>query len=157
MKKTGLVYVLIMAMAMMLMVSCSHRNVVTTPVFKMAIAEIEVEAPKPATVTDIRENIMFKYDSSVIEKLEMEKVEAIAGLMAKYFDTTLALKGYASSEGEADYNGKLSLERAEAVKSELLSMGVAEDRILVLGHGETNIFGKLLDLNRRVLVLSMDE
>jgi outer membrane protein OmpA-like peptidoglycan-associated protein len=157
MKKSGLVYVLILVVVMMLMVSCSYRNVVTTPIFKMTIAEVKAEIPEPATVTDIRESIMFKYDSSVIEAIEMKKVEEIAGVMALYPDTTLALKGYASSEGKSDYNGELSLKRAEAVKSELLSMGVAEDRILVLGNGETNEFGELLELNRRVLVLSMDE
>lgn len=155
--KTSLIYGLILVMVSMLAISCSQRKLVTTPVFKMTIAEVKVAAPEPATVTDIRESIMFKYDSSVIEEIEMKKVEEIAGVMALYSDTDLVLKGYASSEGTTEYNTELSLARAEVVKAELLSLGVSEDRILILGHGATNEFGELLDLNRRVLVLSMDE
>ena len=44
--------------------------------------------------------------------------------------------GHTDSIGSAEYNQKLSLRRAEAVKSYLVSKGVAASRIFVEGKGE---------------------
>ena len=77
--------------------------------------------------------------------------------MAEYPDTALILDGYASEEGASDYNLDLSQDRADSVKAALIEKGVDADRIVnAVGQGEATVFGDLLKLNRRVMVLSVD-
>ena len=159
MKKINFIYVLILAMVTMLAFSCTpYRKVVTTPVVpEITIVEKEVIVIEPETVVQIKENIMFDYDSSVIDTIQMDKVDIIVGLMKLYPDTLIVLKGYASSEGDFEYNVKLSLARAVSVKTELMNQNIEEERIDIIGIGATSLFGELLDLNRRVLILNISE
>ena len=159
MKKINFIYVLILAMVTMLAFSCTpYRKVVTTPVVpEITIVEKEVIVIEPETVVQIKENIMFDYDSSIIDTIQMDKVDIIVGLMKLYPDTLIVLKGYASSEGDFEYNVKLSLARAVSVKTELMNQNIEEERIDIIGIGATSLFGELLDLNRRVLILNISE
>ena len=51
---------------------------------------------------------------------------------------TVELSGYASSEGTAAHNMRLSKDRANSVKTYLVNSGVEARRIKVKGMGETN-------------------
>ncbi len=159
MRSFKLCSILVAIVVMMAFTACNKR-VVTTPVVEpipeITIMEKVVVLPDPPiTVTKIRENIMFDYDSAVISTLEMVKVEKVEDLLNSYPDTMIILKGYASSEGGFKYNVKLSLKRAAAVKSALVGKNIAEDRINIVGIGSTKLFGDLLNLNRRVLILDV--
>jgi len=158
MKSFKLCSILIVVILMMTITSCvPYRKVVTTPVVpEITIMEKEVVLPEPlVTVVKIRENIMFDYDSDVIDSIQMVIVEEVANILSLYEDTMVVLKGYASSEGGFEYNKELALSRAKAVKAELLDRGIEEDRIDILGVGATKIFGDLLNLNRRVFILDV--
>ena len=48
------------------------------------------------------------------------------------------IQGYTDNVGSSSYNKKLSLKRAEAVKSFLISKGVSADRLTAAGMGEAN-------------------
>jgi len=159
MKSFKLCSILIVIAIMMAVTACNKR-VVTTPVVdpipEVIIMEKTVVLPEPpVTVTKIRENVMFDYDSSVISTLEIVKIEKVKDLLNSYPDTVIILKGYASSEGGFEYNVKLSLARAVAVKAALVERDIAEDRIDIVGIGSTKLFGELLNLNRRVLILDV--
>ena len=123
-------------------------------------AASEVEAPEPVVVVKkvvkIRQPIMFPFDSSEITDAEMVKVDTLANLLTENPDTNVVINGFASSEGPEDYNQSLSEERAVAVQSALIGKGIADDRIDVVGKGETGIFGELLKLNRRAIVLDVE-
>lgn len=56
-------------------------------------------------------------------------------------NTVVYVTGYASEEGNATYNEKLSLRRSEAVKTYLVNKGVAADKIVTAGAGATTKFG----------------
>ena len=59
--------------------------------------------------------------------------------------------GYASQEGDSEYNSQLSLKRAEVVKKELVDMGVNSEQLFVVGKGETTQFSEeCLEMNRVV-------
>ena len=47
--------------------------------------------------------------------------------------------GHTDTKGEHDYNLKLSLKRAEAVKQLLLNLGISEKNISILGKGENEL------------------
>lgn len=59
--------------------------------------------------------------------------------------------GYASCDGTGDHNLQLSCDRAEAVKTELISMGVGTP-IQTLAHGETDEFGPRPVDNHKVII-----
>ena len=51
------------------------------------------------------------------------------------------IEGYASADGEEDYNVDLSVKRAEAVLEHLIGIGVPSTRLEVQGYGEENPIG----------------
>ena len=110
-----------------------------------------------SVVVQIKEQVMFDWDSYVIRADQMDLINRIAATMLANPDLTLVLEGYASVEGDTDYNLKLSQIRAKAVKSMLMLSQVPEENIKsAIGNGETDIYGDLLENNRRVMVLSVD-
>ena len=56
--------------------------------------------------------------------------------VAKDNDVKVVVTGYADSNtGSADYNRRLSEQRAEAVAAELVKLGIARDRIETVAAG----------------------
>jgi outer membrane protein OmpA-like peptidoglycan-associated protein len=134
----------------------TSNQIQTAPCEVATVDEVPVVIAK-ATKIKILEPVMFDWDKSVIRADQEDVLNKVAALMAEYPDTALVLDGYASEECATDYNLALSQDRADAVKSALIMKGVDADRIVnVVGQGEATVFGDLLKLNRRVMVLSVD-
>ncbi len=76
-----------------------------------------------------------------------------AWLLAGGTDDIL-IHGYASTDGEQDDNWTLSCNRAEAVRTELLRLGIPAVRINVDAHGESTDFGAGAAVNRHAVVSS---
>ncbi len=116
------------------------------------------EAPKPKmkTVT-ILLNVEFALNSSEVTAIYGDQLDVIAAGMKAHDDIELVLEGHTDSLGSADYNQKLSLRRAEAVKMILAEdYGISLDRISTLGYGEskpiaTNETSEGRSQNRRVI------
>jgi outer membrane protein OmpA-like peptidoglycan-associated protein len=62
----------------------------------------------------------------------------LAALMVAHPNAKVRLEAFTDSSGSAELNQKLSQERADAVKSELIEKGVAADRIEATGMGNKN-------------------
>ncbi len=83
--------------------------------------------------------VTFKQGSSVIEKLQYANIEKTAEYLKKNDNAKIQIVGYASTEGSAKLNQKLSEARAEAVKHALIAKyGIAADRIEISGEGATD-------------------
>ena len=76
---------------------------------------------------------------------------AISWLLSGGYNNIL-IHGYASTEGTDEHNWALSCNRAEAVRAELIRLGIPPVRIRVVAHGESTDFGASLPPNRRVVV-----
>jgi outer membrane protein OmpA-like peptidoglycan-associated protein len=111
--------------------------------------------PAKAKIVNIKEDIMFLWDSSKITADEMDKIKLIADLMKVNPDVDIVIDAYASTEGSSEYNMDLSQARANAVKAELVNLGIDASRIVTMGQGETNTFGKILGMNRRAVVVNL--
>jgi len=108
-------------------------------------------------IIQINEVIMFDWNDYTIRADQLDLLNIIAETMITNPDLVLVLEGYASEEGDMDYNMELSQNRANAVKSMLMLSQVPEENIKsAIGQGESTIFGDILDTNRRVMVLSID-
>jgi len=83
-------------------------------------------------------NIQFDFDSSVLRTSSYSVLDAGSADLRANSSKTIELAGYASSEGTAAHNLRLSKDRANSVKTYLVNSGVEARRIKVKGMGETN-------------------
>jgi len=107
-------------------------------------------------VIKIKEVVMFDWDSNVITSEGQVIIDKVVKIMNENPDINLYLPGYASAEGSDTYNQGLSQRRVDAVKVGLMDQGISGDKITAEAKGETILFGDLLNLNRRVIVLSVE-
>jgi OOP family OmpA-OmpF porin len=82
-------------------------------------------------------NIQFEFDSSVLKTSSYPALDATAADL-KTTGASVELAGYASSEGTAAHNMRLSKDRANSVKTYLVNSGVAAKKLKVKAFGETH-------------------
>jgi len=100
----------------------------------------------------LQPTVIFRQGKSTIDKAQMASVEMIANYMKNHPEAKLDIQGYASIEGKADFNQKLSEKRAEVIKNTLVKKyKVAADRITTEGKGATDKLSDELEFNRVVL------
>ena len=83
------------------------------------------------------EPIQFEFNSSVLKTEAYPVLDKLSSMMRENGGSVM-LKGYASSEGTAAYNMKLSKDRANSVKTYLVNSGVASSKVSSKGYGEAN-------------------
>lgn len=102
---------------------------------------IEKIVNAPATAKSLETNVFFQCGKSVITAAQQPNVERVASYLKQNANATVSIKGYASPEGGASLNQKLSVARAEAVKTMLVNKyGIAASRITTEGCGVGDIF-----------------
>jgi len=95
--------------------------------------------PAPPKVMVFEEAALFDFDKADLkpegkEQLKAYREKAQADLSRA---DKVRITGYTDNTGTADYNTKLSLQRAEAVRDYLISIGVDPKKMEVSGAGET--------------------
>jgi len=108
--------------------------VVAAPVVVPApvVEEVVVEAPAaPAKYIG-----HFDFDKAKVDNVP--ELNAFADYMKSVDGSKVSITGYTDSTGPAAYNESLSVRRAQDVADYLTSMGIAADRMSVIGAGETN-------------------
>ncbi|MDE6541817.1 MAG: OmpA family protein [Muribaculaceae bacterium] len=85
--------------------------------------------------------VFFKIGSSVITKDQQPNVEMIAAYMKSHPNSKVIIRGYASKDGNLDFNIKLAEKRAESVKNALIKgYKIPASRIEAKGEGIGNMF-----------------
>ena len=91
------------------------------------------------TLNEFGSRINFPANSfQIIGRKTIENLINIKKLLDENIDGNLIIEGYSSSDGDEQYNVRLSLERAQSVKDYLIKLGVAPERLEVKGYGEKN-------------------
>jgi outer membrane protein OmpA-like peptidoglycan-associated protein len=85
----------------------------------------------------IEMDLLFRTDEHVLADSTGSRLKQLAASLAQMPDVFVRLDGFADTRGDAEYNRKLSVKRAEHVKHVLLANGVPANRISVKGHGES--------------------
>lgn len=104
---------------------------------------------KPATATNLQPTVLFRKGKSVIDAAQYAPIELIASYMKNHPEAKVEIKGYASPEGPADLNQKLSEDRANAVMKALIKKyKISADRLTAVGCGVTDQLFEELEFNR---------
>ena len=104
---------------------------------------------KPATATNLQPTVLFRQGKAVVDKSQMPNIELIAQYMKNHPEAKVEIKGYASPEGNKDFNQALSQKRADAVKNVLVKKyKIAADRLTTRGMGATDKLFKQVEFNR---------
>jgi OOP family OmpA-OmpF porin len=100
--------------------------------------------PKPAPVETTAtsnvtgfEKIGFDFNSSVLKTESYPTLDKLSSVLREN-GGKVTVNGYASSEGTAAYNVKLSKDRANSVKTYLVNSGVNASQVATKGNGEAN-------------------
>lgn len=104
---------------------------------------------RPVTATNLQPTVLFRQGKSVIDPAQYAPIELIATYMKNHPEAKVEIKGYASPEGSAEINQKLSEERAEAVKNALVKKyKISADRLTTKGMGATDKLFEQVEFNR---------
>ena len=93
--------------------------------------------PKPVTEkVTFAADVFFDFDKAVLKPEGKAKLDDVVGkLKATALEVVIAI-GHTDSVGTAEYNQKLSVRRAEAVKAYMVSKGIEPNRIYTEGKGK---------------------
>ena len=104
---------------------------------------------KPATATNLQPTVLFKQGKSNIEAAQYAPIELIASYMKNNPTAKVEIRGYASPEGSAELNQRLSEARANAVKDALVKKyKIAADRLTTKGMGVIDKLFEQVEFNR---------
>ena len=119
---------------------------------RAARLQTELDACRSAKPTVVREevvnnrlntvlDIFFHLGSATITNDQMPNVERLASYMKSHPQSKVAIKGYASRDGNPEVNARLAQRRAEAVRDALIKKyKIAASRIQAEGAGIGDLF-----------------
>jgi outer membrane protein OmpA-like peptidoglycan-associated protein len=79
--------------------------------------------------------LLFDFDSAQLRPETAQLVREIAVMLQQNPNWTILIAGHTDNIGGADYNQRLSEQRAASVRQALISNGVAANRLQSVGHG----------------------
>ena len=82
-------------------------------------------------------NITFAFDSANLAPQFYPVLDNVASTLVQYNQTMIEVAGHTDSVGSDQYNQRLSEQRAQAVANYLSGKGVLQQRMLVVGAGES--------------------
>ena len=111
---------------------------VTPPPPVAAPAPRPAPAPQPPAATKVTyaADAFFDFDKAVLKPEGKAKLDDLVGKIQGINLEVIIAVGHTDSVGNDSYNQKLSVKRAEAVKSYLVSKGIEKNRVYTEGKGE---------------------
>lgn len=128
-----------------------------TAVLEAQLADLSArKTPRGMVIT--LGDVLFGTDLARLNADGIVTTQKLADLLQQNPQRMVLIEGFTDSTGSAAHNQELSERRAEAVRNALQDMGVAADRIVARGYGEThpvagNDTEENRQLNRRVEIV----
>lgn len=111
-----------------------------TPVVQAAPAPVYVIVPVKIKTQEYCSilDLQFEIKQDTVQRDDKEKLAVVGTFMRKYPKTTAIIEGHSDNVGTAEYNHKLSQQRAESVVSYLVNdMKIDASRLSAVGYGAT--------------------
>lgn len=124
------------------------------------VEELEAERTERGLVLTLGD-VLFDFDQATLRSGAMRTVQNLAEFMQEYPDRNIMIEGFTDSIGSDWYNEELSQRRANSVREALLSRGISDRRIQIVGYGKrfpvaSNETEAGRQQNRRVEVIISD-
>jgi len=124
-----------------------EKNANTNPLDSM-------EHPEPAVKKEVSQEVKKEFQEDIKAIFKLHKVEfevnsakltnegmatvgKVAEVLKKYPKIVIEIAGHTDSDGKADYNMRLSQQRVDEVKKELVGLKIDANRLKPVGYGET--------------------
>ncbi len=116
-----------------------------------------IDSNEPLNVQDAMYLVFFDFDSSSINQGAANVVETVVSEIQSGNLQNITVVGHTDTSGSDAYNQRLAKRRAEAVKAELVSMGVPAGNITTESRGENDLLVQTQDgirepANRRSVI-----
>lgn len=118
------------------------RNQDSTLISIPAYAELDKIFPQKEIVIP---NIYYDYNKATLRPESKAVLDSILVFFSDNKDLTIEIGSHTDSRGSDSYNEKLSQERAQSVVDYLIEKGVATERLVAKGYGETKITNKCIN------------
>ena len=100
--------------------------------------DLQSKKKEPISPEDFNLTIQFGYNTNDMPSDVYRSLDRIAANMLQDQSVEIIVTGHTSGTGRSKYNKKLSVFRANIVKSYLVGKGIDPDRIRAIGVGEKN-------------------
>lgn len=98
-------------------------------------AAVAVARDRDDIVLRMAGHATFEQDRADVSPEFLDLLGTVAGVLGQYQSTVIEVSGFTDASGPMIVNMALSLQRAESVAQQLVSMGVAAERIVAKGLG----------------------
>ncbi len=100
--------------------------------------------------------VYFDAGKSDVDPKYLKELDGLLDLLIKHDELGIEISGYASAEGDEDFNKSLSNKRAISVLNHLNTKGVVRRRIVAKGYGATKENSATKEESRRVEIRIID-
>ncbi|MBL7984939.1 MAG: OmpA family protein, partial [Flavobacteriales bacterium] len=105
--------------------------------YKEVVKVIELKKVKVGK-TSVLNNVFYDFDKATLRPQSSTELDALVQLLKDNPSLRIELGSHTDDKGADDYNQKLSDARAASVVSYLAGKGIAPDRLVAKGYGETS-------------------
>lgn len=116
----------------------------TNLVFKLKKKELELSEVDLAKILGIR-IIYFDLDKHFVREDAALELQKIADIMKEYPQMNIDVRSHTDSRSPAAYNQQLSQRRADATREWLIAQGIAPERLIATGYGESKLVNECAD------------
>jgi OOP family OmpA-OmpF porin len=88
-------------------------------------------------VSVVLKNVQFEFNSSELTAGSSESLDKVVDAMNEYPTLRIEIQAHSDNSGDAAYNQSLSEKRANSVRDYLTGKGIASDRMVAKGYGES--------------------
>ena len=88
--------------------------------------------------TIILKNIFFEYDKAILLSQSLQELDRLLSYLKDNPMVQVEIGGHTDSDGNDEYNQKLSEDRVKAATEYLIKKGIEKDRLIYKGYGEIN-------------------
>ena len=104
---------------------------------KRVMKDLEAMETEEEIKIQLSSEILFEFDSYELSSNAEPVLRKVVEVLLEYPENSVVIEGHTDSEGTDAYNQTLSENRANSVKTWLVSAGIDGARLQAIGHGES--------------------
>lgn len=81
-------------------------------------------------------DVLFEFNRAEVKPGAQARMAQLADFLKQYPDRRVSIEGHTDNIGSTTYNMELSLRRAEAIRGQLIGLGISPERISTVGYGK---------------------